>query len=71
MSEKLRGKLSSPATVSGSLSNGTSSGILPDYERLKNIPRIEGNEVIGDKTFLELGLNEITPQDIDEIIYGG
>lgn len=42
-----------------------------NYEELYNLPKIEGNTVIGDKTFIELGLNEITPQEIDEIIFGG
>lgn len=43
-----------------------------DYEtQVYNKPKIEGNEVVGDKTYGELGLDEITPQDIDNIIYGG
>lgn len=46
-----------------------------NYDPLINKPRIEGNELIGDKTFLQLGLLEITPQEIDdmfdELIYGG
>lgn len=42
-----------------------------NYEDLYNKPKIEGNTLIGDKTFTELGLNYITEQDIDDIIYGG
>lgn len=42
-----------------------------DYEELFNKPSIEGNVLIGDKTYAELGLNEITPQEIDEILFGG
>lgn len=46
-----------------------------NYNKLINHPKIEGNTVIGDKTFVELGLLEITPQEIDdifdELIYGG
>lgn len=46
-----------------------------DYEKLSNKPRIEGNTLIGDQTFVELGLGLITPQEIDdmfdELIYGG
>lgn len=46
-----------------------------DYEKLYNKPQIEGNTLIGDKSFVDLGLGEITPQDIDdlfdEMIYGG
>lgn len=42
-----------------------------DYDNLMNKPAIEGIELQGDKTFSELGLAEITPQEIDNIIYGG
>ena len=42
-----------------------------DYNPLMNHPMIEGNELIGDKTYSELGLDDITPQEIDEIIFGG
>lgn len=42
-----------------------------NYEDLLNKPKIEGVTLIGDKTFVELGLAEITPQDIDDIIFGG
>lgn len=46
-----------------------------NYNHLYNKPMIEGNVLEGDKTFIQLGLLEITPQDIDDIfddfIYGG
>ena len=42
-----------------------------DYDNLMNKPAIEGVELQGDKSFNELGLAEITLQDIDNIIYGG
>ena len=45
------------------------------YPTLADKPAIEGNVLIGDKTFKQLGLDEITPQEIDdlfdELIYGG
>lgn len=41
-----------------------------DYEKLVNKPKIEGNELIGDKTYPQLGLEEITNQEIDDVIYG-
>lgn len=40
-----------------------------DYEKLTNKPQIEGNELIGNKSFVQLGLGIITEQEIDEIIY--
>ena len=46
-----------------------------NYNELYNRPKIEGNTLEGDKTFIQLGLNEITPQEIDdmfdEMIFGG
>lgn len=42
-----------------------------DYNRLINKPRINAVELIGDKTFTDLHLDAITPQQIDEIMYGG
>lgn len=45
-----------------------------NYNELHNKPSIEGNVLTGDKTFCQLGLGEITPQEIDdlfdEMIYG-
>ena len=70
--EKLEGQLSEEQSLSGDLSLHVCN---KDYEALINKPHINGNELIGDKTFAELGLFEITPQEIDdlfdELIYGG
>lgn len=45
-----------------------------NYDDLYNKPRINGHELIGDKSGPELELqnhmDEITAQDIDNIIYG-
>ena len=43
--------------------NGTN-----DYNDLINKPSIEGVELIGDKTLEELGVEALTPQEIDAII---
>ena len=58
--QKIEGNITQPRSI-----------IVNDYELLINHPYIEGNELIGDKTFLELGLYTVTPQEIDEIIFGG
>ena len=50
--------------------SGGGGGTL-NYNALINHPKIEGHTLIGDKTFQELGLDDITQQDIDEIIFGG
>lgn len=41
-----------------------------DYEVLENKPSIEGHVLIGDSTLPEIGVEDITPQDIDKLIYG-
>ena len=41
-----------------------------NYEQLINRPRIEGVLLSGDKLFSDLGLECITPQEIDQIIFG-
>lgn len=69
--QEIGGELSPVRNVSGELSVPKERVVAEDYERLRNKPSIEGNVLIGDKTFQQLGLNEITPQEIDEIIYGG
>lgn len=63
------------------LSVNDNGGIIPlgveatggtnDYNRLINKPRINDEELIGNKTFTDLHLDAITPQQIDEIMYGG
>ena len=39
-----------------------------DYNDLANKPSIEGVELVGDKTLEELGVEALTPQEIDAII---
>lgn len=72
----LIGRLRSVGTVRGSLSAESLEGTLTtpkviffdDYERLKNLPKIEGNTLIGDKSFPELGLDTATFLEIEEIL---
>lgn len=39
-----------------------------DYNRLKNKPSINNNELIGDKTFEQLGLESLTNEDIENLL---
>ena len=39
-----------------------------DYEKLKNKPQIESVELIGNKTFPELGISPIDADDLIEIL---
>lgn len=41
-----------------------------DYETLRNKPKIEGNELIGDQTFDELGLSPIPDEEIEPLANG-
>lgn len=41
-----------------------------DYNRLDNRPSIESVLLEGDKTFAQLGLLDITEQEIDNLLYG-
>lgn len=68
---EVTGQLQETQTLDGDLTLPTERIVPGDYPPLRNKPMIEGNVLIGDKTYGELGLNEITPQEIDEIIFGG
>ena len=41
-----------------------------DYERLIHKPSIEGHTLVGNSTLPQIGVHDITEQDIDQIIYG-
>lgn len=73
---KLNGTMTPQGTLTGNLTvpKGTTPKKRIDYnndEDIFNRPQIEGTELIGDKTFEELGLSPVTEQEIDKIIFGG
>ncbi len=41
-----------------------------DYNALKNRPSVQGVTLEGDRSFRELGLEDITEAEIDEIVFG-
>ena len=41
-----------------------------DYRDLEHKPSIEGHTLIGDSLLPQIGVHTVTPQDIDNIIYG-
>lgn len=41
---------------------------IKDYEKLENKPKIEGNELIGNKSFSDLGLQILTNLEIENLI---
>lgn len=48
--------------------NDSGVKLINDYDQLKNKPKIEGNVLVGDKTFEDLGLSELTNTEIQDII---
>ncbi len=59
-----------PSNNTISLGVGVSGGrSQKDYEKLDNKPQIENRELIGNKTFEDLGLSPMGLNDIDEIIF--
>lgn len=74
----ISGELSGTGSLSGSLSGlGQVGGALTiprtvngttDYERLKNKPSIESVVLSGNKDFPDLGLSEISADDLLEIL---
>lgn len=42
-------------------------GAEGDYEQLKNLPKIEGETLIGDKSLSEIGADTATDSDIDAL----
>lgn len=72
---KITGNISPIGSVSGGISakgnikGGMSDQIAWDYEKLKNLPSIEGHVLIGDQTFPQLGMDTLSVQDIEKILY--
>lgn len=45
------------------------TGRTKDYEALNNKPRIESVELIGNRTFKQLGISTLSVQEIEKILY--
>lgn len=74
----MSGVISGGSKLSGSLSSegnleGTIKGELRhrSYNDLIDLPKINNVTLQGDKTMADLNFNGITPQEIDNIIFGG
>ena len=64
----LSGTLSSAPTLNGGLTVPRSAPGANDYERLNNKPSIESVELIGDKTFEDLGLEAIDNTELMDLL---
>lgn len=61
--QNLTGNIEGVSNIDGNVSIPTNVG-TSDYNKLKNLPSVENIELRGNKTFAELGLEEVTNQDI-------
>ena len=44
------------------------TSVIADYNRLTNKPRIEGCELVGNKTYGQLNLNFLTNMELEELL---
>ena len=65
MAEQVKGSMTGSVDIVGSLSGAPA---VSDYEKLNKKPQINGVELIGNKSFEELGLDKVfaSKQDIKE-----
>ena len=65
--ETLSGSLNAEQSMSGTL-NMAKSTVEKDYEKLQNRPKINGVELIGNQSFDDLGMSELTALDVYNIL---
>lgn len=67
--KKIKGVLSNISKVDGQLTYGVGAcEAVDDYNLLFNKPQINSVELIGNRSFDELGLNSMSNFDIDRLI---
>ena len=62
----LNASINSNISLSGNASGSNRSG-TSNYEQLSNLPSIESVQLIGDKSFEDLGLEECSNIEIDNL----
>lgn len=69
--ENLNTDLQEHELLNTSFELGTmTEGIDPDYEKMRNLPSINGNELIGNKSSAELGIGIVGVYDNENITIG-
>ena len=65
MAEQVNGSMTGSADIIGSLSGAPA---VSNYEKLTKKPQINGVELVGNKTFVELGLDKVfaSQEDLKE-----
>jgi len=64
MTDSMSGRIGSPANIVGHISKPTNT----DYLQLKNLPKIEGVELVGNKSMADFGDRSITNTEIQDIL---
>ncbi len=64
----LAGNISSPLALSGGLIIPKEIKRSNDYEKLENLPQIEGVTLIGNKSFVQLNMARITNSELEELL---
>ena len=64
---KMSGSLNAETGMSGTL-NMAERVYENDYEKLVNIPKINGVELVGNQSFDDLGMSELTALDVFNIL---
>ncbi|MGF6375132.1 hypothetical protein M2140_000166 [Clostridiales Family XIII bacterium PM5-7] len=49
---------------------GNGGKVIDSYEELKNLPQINGVEIIGNKSFSDYGLEALTNMEIEALLNG-
>lgn len=62
MEEQLKGSMTGSVDIIGSLSGAPA---VSNYEKLTKKPKINGVELVGNRTFEELGLDKVFASQVD------
>lgn len=65
--KRVTGNIGSIGNISGVVAAGAGKGTT-DYEKLKNLPQIEGVTLIGNKSFAQLNMMRITNSELEELL---
>ena len=66
--KELTGDLSNRRSLNGSVREGVRWRGTDDYRQLQNLPTLNGEEIIGDKSFEDYGEQTITNTELQNII---
>lgn len=68
MEIKTHARLSKNIEASARVGQTVTIGGTTDYERLRNLPSIEGVTLIGNKTFPQLNMSKLTNSEIEALL---